>query len=91
MSSPRFASIDDYLSSLEPAKAKTLGAIIDLILAEFPELDAAIAWNVPTIRRNGEYVAGICAYKHHLTFSPWSPWVIEDFKARLDGLVVLKQ
>jgi len=91
MGSPRFTSIDDYLSSLAPAKAKTLGAIIDLILAEFPELVAGIAWNVPTIRRNNEYVAGICAYKRHLTFSPWSDWAMEDFKARLEGLVVLKK
>jgi uncharacterized protein YdhG (YjbR/CyaY superfamily) len=91
MSAQKFDSIDEYLSSLEPAKAKTLGAIIDLILAEFPGLEAGIAWNVPTIRRNKEYVAGICAYKRHLTFSPWSSWVMEDFKARLDGLVVLKQ
>ena len=79
------------MSSLDPAKAKTLGSIIDLILAEFPQLDAGIAWNVPIIRRNKESVAGICAYQHHLTFSPWSDWVIEDFKARLDGLVVLKK
>lgn len=91
MSAPKFNSVDEYLSSLDPAKAKTLGSIIDLILAEFPDLDAGIAWNVPTIRRNGEYVAGICAFKHHLTFSPWSAWVIEDFMARLDGLVVLKK
>jgi uncharacterized protein YdhG (YjbR/CyaY superfamily) len=91
MSSPKFTSIDEYLASLEPAKAKTLGSIIDLILAEFPQLETGIAWNVPTIRRNKEYVAGLCAYKRHLTFSPWSDWVIDDFKARLDGLVVLKK
>lgn len=91
MNPPKFNSVDEYLSSLDPVKAKTLRSIIDLILAEFPELDAKIAWNVPTIHRNGKYVAGVCAYKHHLTFSPWSPWIIEDVKLRLEGLRVLKQ
>lgn len=91
MSAPKFSSIEGYLWSLEPAKATTIRCIIDLILAEFPELEAKISWNVPMVHRKGKYVAGISAYKHHLTYSPWSPWIIEDFKPRLDGLVVLKQ
>lgn len=91
MSSPKFASIEGYLASLDPIKANTLKSIIDLVMAEFPELEAKISWNVPTIHRKGKYVAGLCAYKHHLTLSPWSPWIIEDFKPRLAGLVVLKQ
>jgi uncharacterized protein YdhG (YjbR/CyaY superfamily) len=91
MSAQKFASLEGYLASLDAAKASTLRSIIDLVLAEFPELEAKISWNVPTIHRKGKYVAGLCAYKHHLTFSPWSPWIIEDFKPRLAGLVVLKQ
>ena len=91
MSAQKFASIEGYLASLDATKASTLRSIIDLALAEFPELEAKISWNVPTIHRKGKYVAGLCAYKHHLTLSPWSPWIIEDFKPRLAGLVVLKQ
>jgi uncharacterized protein len=63
-----------------PAKARTLRSIIHFILAEFPELKSKISWNVPTIHRNGKYVVGLAAYKNHLTFSPWSPRVMEDFK-----------
>ena len=86
MNSPRFNSVEEYLASLESepdghsTKAKTLRSVIDLILAQFPELESKISWNVPIIHRKGKYVAGICAYKNHLTFSPWSPRVIEDFK-----------
>ena len=61
-----------------------------MILTEFPELESKISWNVPTIHRNGKYVVGICAYKNHLTFSPWSPRVIEEFKVRLGKFVVFK-
>ena len=84
------SSIDDYLASVDATKAKTLGSIIDFILAEFPELEAKIAWNVPTIHRKGKYIVGLAAYKNHLTFSPWSVFVMEDFQERLKQYVVLK-
>lgn len=90
MSSPKFKTIDEYLASLDPVKARTIRSIIDFILAGFPGLEARISWNVPTIHRDGKYVAGVCAYKRHLTFSPWSLFVMEDFKARLREYVVLK-
>ena len=86
LKSPRFNSVEEYLASVDPVKARTLRSVIDLILTQYPELKSKISWNVPTIHRNGKYVAGVAAYKHHLTFSPWSPRVIENFKARRGGL-----
>ena len=87
MKSPRFNSVEEYLASLDPTKERTLRSVIDLILTQFPELESKISWNVPHIHRNGKYVVGLCAYKHHLTFSAFSPRVIEDFKrpSRTDG------
>jgi uncharacterized protein YdhG (YjbR/CyaY superfamily) len=91
MSAPRFNSVEDYLASVDPVKARTLRSVIDLILTQFPELQSKIAWNVPTLHRKGKYVVGICAYKNHLTFSAFSPRVIEDFKVRLGKkFVVMK-
>lgn len=87
MSSPRFSSVENYLASLDPTKARTIGAVLDFIVSEFPELESKISWNVPTVHRDGKYVAGICAYKNHLTFSPWSPRIMEDFDVRLRNLV----
>ena len=88
---PRFSSVEEYLASLDdPTKEKTLRSVIDLILTQFPELESKISWNVPTIHRNGKYVVGVCAYKHHLTFAPWSSRVIEDFKVRLGKFVLFK-
>lgn len=92
MSTPRFSSVDDYLSKQDAVKARTLRAVIDLVLAQSPELEAKIAWNVPMIHRRGKYVAGIDAFKNHLTFAPWSPQIMDDFKAkgRLAGHKVFK-
>lgn len=86
----RYSSIDDYVTRQEPAKAQTLQAVIDYILADFPELEAKIAWNVPTIHRAGKYVAGIDAFKNHLTFAAFSPHIIAAFRDRLENYVVLK-
>jgi uncharacterized protein YdhG (YjbR/CyaY superfamily) len=90
MKSPRFNSVAEYMASVDATKQRTLGSIIDFILTKFAELESKISWNVPTIHRNGTYVVGLAAYKNHLTFSAWSPRVIEDFKVRLGKFVVWK-
>ena len=81
-------SVEEYLASQEPVKAKTLGSVIDFILSEFPALESRISWNVPTIQRNGKYVFGMAAYKNHLTLAPWSPRIIKNFRPRLVKYVV---
>jgi uncharacterized protein len=88
----RFNSLEDYLASLDPKKAKTIEAVIESILAQFSELEVKISWNVPQIHRNGKYVFGISALKNHLALAPWSARVIEDFQSRLErqGYVVRK-
>ena len=78
------------MASLDPAKAKTLRSVIDFILAQFPELECKISWNVPQIHRTGKYVFGMNAFQRHLTLAPWSLHVMEDFKPRLKKFVVKK-
>ncbi len=90
MSTPRYASVGDYLASLDPVKAATVRGIIDLILTEFPALDVKLAWNTPQIVRKSKYVAGISSLKHHLAFAPWSQTVLDAFRPRLEGYVVRK-
>lgn len=91
MANPRFASVDDYLASLDPVKAKTAGAIIDTILTEFPETEVKLAWNVPQIHRGKDYLFGLSASKNHLSLNPWSADVLDAFRPRLEqSYVVLK-
>ena len=90
MAPPGFKTVEEYLASVDPTKAQTLRSVIDFVLGQFPALEAKIAWNVPQLHRGGGYVVGMCAYKNHLTVSPWSPRVLKDFKPRLGALVVFK-
>jgi uncharacterized protein YdhG (YjbR/CyaY superfamily) len=90
MSTAKFETVDAYLASVDETKAATLRSIIDFIVAEFPELSVKMAWNVPHIHLDGKYVVGLAAYKKHLTFSPWSVFVMGDFKDRLAPLIVFK-
>ena len=92
MSPSRYNTVDDYLASLAPANARTLRSVIDFILDEFPELEPRIAWNVPQIQRDGEYVFGVSSLKDHLDLAPWSSDVIDAFRGRLEhaGYVVRK-
>ena len=84
--------IEEYLASLPPTKRTTLRSVIDFVLGEFPELAAKMAWNVPQIHRDGQYVFGVSSLKNHLALAPWSTQVIDDFKPRLEeqGYVVRK-
>ncbi len=84
--------VEEYLASLPPTKAATLRSVIDFVLGEFPDLEPKIAWNVPQIHRDGEYVFGVSSLKKHLALAPWSAEVIDDFRPRLEeaGYVVRK-
>ena len=84
MSSSRPTSIDQYLESVSPEQAATIRDIIDAILTQFPETGATIAWNVPHIKLDKDYVFGLSAAANHLTLNPWSPRVLNDFKPRLE-------
>jgi uncharacterized protein len=76
--------VDDYLTSLDPIKERTLRAVLEFILSEFPHLEVKNSWNVPQIHCNGMYVFGVSALKNHLALAPWSSRVIEDFRQRLE-------
>lgn len=78
-------TVAGYLAGLNSTQGQTLGAVIGLILHEFPELECKLSWNVPQIHRDGKYVFGLSALKNHLALAPWSPHVIEEFGVRLEN------
>ena len=82
----RFSSVQEYLDSLgiysvSSERADTIRKILSFVTNEFPGLEIKLAWNVPTIHKSGQYVVGVAAYKHHITFSGFSKRVIQNHYA----------
>lgn len=86
----KFASVEDYLNSLESPKQETLRAVLDSILKQFPEAELKLAWNVPQVQIQGKYVFGVNAFKNHLALAPWSEAVMAEFAPRLAGYETTK-
>lgn len=85
MTGTRFASVEDYLTSLESPKQETLRSVLKGIQLAFPNAELKIAWNVPQVQISGKYVFGVSSARQHLSLAPWSDAVMADFAHRLTG------
>lgn len=79
-----------YIEAQDEPKRATLQAVRESILEIEPRLEQVIAWNSPQFKLNGKNVAGLCAFKAHLTFSPQSAEVMTALADDLAGFVVSK-
>jgi len=86
MASPRYGSIEDYLSAQTPAHRAVVEELISAVQRDFPELELVLAWNVPQFKQGSHYVAGISTLTHYAAFSPWSEAVLEAHRRELGGL-----
>lgn len=84
------ATVDEYLAELDEPKRSTLQAMRQMLLEIEPELQETIGWGAPIFKLKGKNVAGLCAFKNHLTFSPQSAAVMAAHEAQLAGFVVAK-
>jgi hypothetical protein len=65
--------------------------VIDDILAQFPETDVKLAWNVPHIYRGNDDVFGMSAPKNRLFLDPRSDQVLYELRPRLEPSYVVLQ
>ncbi len=70
----KFATVEEYLADLPADKAAAIEHLRVQIKAVVPEMEEKISWGVPTFTLNGQYVAGVAAYKNHISFAPWGGW-----------------
>lgn len=84
------ANVDEYLAQLDEPKRSTLATMRNLLLEIEPGLEETIGWGAPIFKFKGKNVAGLCAFKNHLTFSPQSAAVMEAHETELAGYVVAK-
>jgi uncharacterized protein YdhG (YjbR/CyaY superfamily) len=84
------AEIDEYLRGLDEPKRGTLEALRGVILEIVPEAEQGISYRVPAFRVDGKVVAGFAAFKHHLSYLPFSGSVLGRLEDELRGYQMTK-
>ena len=69
--------VDRYLAGLDDPKRATLEEMRRRILEVVPEAEQCISYGIPGFRVNGKVVAGIAAFKSHLSYLPHSGSVLK--------------
>jgi uncharacterized protein YdhG (YjbR/CyaY superfamily) len=82
--------VDAYLREIEEPKRSTLEALRRTILEIVPDAEQIISYKVPAFRVNGRIVAGVAAFKDHLSYLPFSSTVLPELASELDGYTLTK-
>ena len=84
------SDVDQYLEDLDEPKRSTLQTLRRTVLEIVPEAEEVIAYRVPAFRVSGETVAGFAAFKHHLSYLPFSGSVLRQLPDDLRGYTMTK-
>jgi uncharacterized protein YdhG (YjbR/CyaY superfamily) len=84
------SEIDDYLLALEEPQRRALEKLRRTILEIVPEAEQGISYKIPAFRVNGDVVAGLAAFKTHLSYLPFSGSVLGRLSAELEGYEMTK-
>lgn len=79
-----------YIEGQPEPKRSTLLAMREAILEAEPRLEQSFAWKSAMFKFNGKYVAGLCAHKAHLSYSPQSAEVMLELAGDLADYVTSK-
>ena len=82
--------VDAYLHDLDETKRSTLDALRRTILEIVPDAEQLISYGVPAFRAEGRIIAGMAAFKNHLSYLPFSGSVLEQLADELDGYTMTK-
>jgi uncharacterized protein YdhG (YjbR/CyaY superfamily) len=73
--------IDKYLAALDEPKRSTLEEMRRRILEVVPEAEQTISYACPAFKVDGKTVAGLAAFKNHLSYLPHSGTVLATLYA----------
>jgi len=79
------AEIDTYLAGLDETRRETLDEVRRRILDVIPAAEQCISYSVPAFKVDGKTVAGLAAFKNHLSYLPHSGSVLPSMAADLSG------
>jgi uncharacterized protein YdhG (YjbR/CyaY superfamily) len=66
---PTFASVPDYLSSLDPAQAKALRRVLALVQKSVPKSTRVISYGIPAFRLDRVFIY-CAAFRRHIGIYP---------------------
>lgn len=88
----KYASVDEYYSTLPAHMAAKSRETLGAVLADFPQLKMKLAWNQPMLYLPGDvsggtdkYVCGMSATTNWLLYNPFSTKLVKQFADRLNG------
>jgi uncharacterized protein YdhG (YjbR/CyaY superfamily) len=70
--------IDSYLAALDEPKRSTLDEMRRRILDVVPKAEQVISYAVPGFQVQGKTIAGLAAFKNHLSYLPHSGSVLAE-------------
>ncbi len=78
----RFATIEEYLASLDPAVAAEVERVRRRLTAAVPDAEETIAYDMPTLTLDGKSLVHFAGWKTHLSLYP-EPDGGEELRAEL--------
>jgi uncharacterized protein YdhG (YjbR/CyaY superfamily) len=81
---------DEYLSGVEEPKRSTLEALRRPILEIVPDAEQVISYRVPAFKVRVKTVAGFAAFQNHLSYLPFSGFVLPQLADELNGYTMTR-
>jgi uncharacterized protein YdhG (YjbR/CyaY superfamily) len=82
--------VDRYLADLEDPKRATLEEMRRRILEVIPDAEQGLSYSVPAFKVDGKTVAGLAAFKSHLSYLPHSGSVLAAVSEKTRGYTQTK-
>jgi uncharacterized protein YdhG (YjbR/CyaY superfamily) len=82
--------VDEYLRGIEEPKRSTLEALRCTILEIVPDAEQVISYGVSAFRVRGQTFAGFAAFRNHLSYLPFSGFVLSQVADELEGCTMTK-
>ena len=80
-----FSNFAEYVAGLEEKERLALEEVRRMILEAAPEAEDCVSYGMPAFRVRGKVIAGVAAWKNHLSYYPFSGSVLSHFKEDLKG------
>ena len=82
--------VDDYVRSLDEPARTTMETVRRTILELVPDAEQCISYGLPAFMLEGKVVAGLRAFKNHLSYLPHSGSVLTELRDEIVGYTSTK-